>query len=91
MPHKFHLYLIDILNRFLFNYLGFVLYKLYSEDIFLCLIWLTRLRSCSYQYTCYGLPYETTNKSYFLDLPFAVELKKQSSRFGGKFAEEFGV
>ena len=35
-----------------FNYLGFMLYNLYSEDIFLHLIWLTVLGSYSNQYTC---------------------------------------
>ena len=45
------------------NLLGFVSFKLYSENIFTCLIWLTLFTTFSVTYTCHRFPIWNNVKS----------------------------
>ena len=60
-----------------------MLYKLYSEDVFTRLIWLTLFMSCYVTYTCHRFPYLTRFTLFLLQFWIAsfysVHLEPESN------------
>ena len=62
-----------------------MLHKLYLEDTFLCLIWLTLLGSCSDHYTCHRFPNEILLNKVFFQNKLQVLPKHECER---QFSQE---